>query len=309
MVATLLGPSFDGRVLRSPRYATVIKLFSRISLLGLTCLGSRPAESAMASLAVRNNSVFCVALSTIGAGEGVPLAVTGVYEVSPESRAFFNPADPTCEGRVQPATWVEFATAGESNAELGRLLESSQRAWVTFEGILEGPGLVAPDDPSVPFAAALSARKANRRYGHMNLFRTRLIVNAVRDVRAVSEDVPWQWGGRPQSSSAGRPIPLQMSRLAYPEVAKELGISGEVKLEVSVTNGEIQQAKLLSGDRVLGLEAERWIRTLRFSSDVSVKFTTLIVYTLERRDPGDEGDRVLLELPLRAEIRGAQLAW
>ena len=53
----------------------------------------------------------------------------------------------------------------------------------------------------------------------------------------------------------------------YPEIAKRMKISGEVKLEVTVdADGKVKDAKTVSGNHVLGDAAEEAVRKWRFES-------------------------------------------
>jgi hypothetical protein len=70
------------RVLRSREYASLLKRFCRLDLLGFSCLGSRPAGPAMAPLAASDNSARCARLLTVGEGEKEPLAVSGVDPIA-----------------------------------------------------------------------------------------------------------------------------------------------------------------------------------------------------------------------------------
>lgn len=57
------------------------------------------------------------------------------------------------------------------------------------------------------------------------------------------------------------------SRVApvYPEIAKHLGITGEVKVEALVdAKGEVKSVKAVSGNHVLGAAAEDAVRQWRF---------------------------------------------
>ena len=53
----------------------------------------------------------------------------------------------------------------------------------------------------------------------------------------------------------------------YPEIAKRMKISGEVKLEVTVdADGKVKDAKTVSGNHVLGEAAEEAVRKWKFES-------------------------------------------
>ena len=251
---------------------------------------------------------FCRALEEIKPGETIPVVVSGVYEVSYEFAVFFDPAQPVCKTDVQPATWVDFAQGFKQDKTLSAIVRRDRRALVTFQGRLVGPGVVGPDDPSLPFAAAFSNRIARRRYGHLNSFRTRFEVDAVSDVSAVPESVPWEWGGEP-SPAGGPPVPLRIAIPQYPEPARKLGIEGSVTLEVSVREGQVQTARVTSGDRVLAGAAEANVRTWVFDPGTSTAITPTFVYRLEDRQGGDQAVRLELKLPERLVITAASFRW
>ena len=53
----------------------------------------------------------------------------------------------------------------------------------------------------------------------------------------------------------------------YPEIAKRMKISGEVKLEVTVdADGKVKNARAVSGNHVLGEAAEDAVRKWKFES-------------------------------------------
>ena len=72
------------------------------------------------------------------------------------------------------------------------------------------------------------------------------------------------------------------SRVApvYPEIAKRMHVSGEVKLEATVdAQGKVKDVKAVSGNRILAAAAEDAVRQWKFASgegdatvDVSVDF-------------------------------------
>jgi TonB family protein len=53
----------------------------------------------------------------------------------------------------------------------------------------------------------------------------------------------------------------------YPELAKRMRVSGEVKLEVTVdADGKVKAAKAVSGNHILGEAAEEAVRKWKFES-------------------------------------------
>ena len=65
----------------------------------------------------------------------------------------------------------------------------------------------------------------------------------------------------------------------YPSNALNLGIDGNVRVSVSVTNGQIVEATALSGSPMLGYEARQWIvRCWKFKPEVTGVFTIPVTY-------------------------------
>lgn len=250
---------------------------------------------------------LCSVLEAIRPGEVIPVVVTGVFEVDYEYAAFFDPDTPNCNLNVQPATWVELSPMVVANAELNALLEKSRRALVTFKGQLHGPGVVLPDDPSIPFAAAL-ARRMPKRYGHLNAYRTKLVVEAVLHAAPVLDSIPWEWGGKPLPSPAVT-SPIHLGVPEYPAAAREQGITGEVVVQVTVFEGVVTVANVISGDRALVAQTVSNVRTWHFDIGVSTSFTTAFMYQLERRKAGDEQPRIELHLPQSVMITAARYDW
>lgn len=251
---------------------------------------------------------LCGVLESIRPGEIRPVITSGVFQVEYEAQVLFDPEQPGCDGDVQPATWVEFEPGVTTDSELTALLQHSRRAYVTVQGRLFGPGVLLPDDASLPFAAAFSRRVSNRRYGHLNSFRTKLVVEAILQVAPVPAGVPWEWGGRPAAATAVV-SPEHLSVPKYPVAAREQGIAGKVIVEVHVAGGRVTAANVVSGDRVLAGDTVANIRTWRFDPATNTSFTTTFVYQLERRKRGDEQPRIELCLPESVRITAPSYDW
>ena len=70
----------------------------------------------------------------------------------------------------------------------------------------------------------------------------------------------------PARAGDDRAVKMRVSPI-YPEIAKRMKISGEVKLEVTVdADGKVKDAKAVSGNHVLGEAAEDAVRKWRFES-------------------------------------------
>jgi len=193
--------------------------------------------------------------------------------------------------------------------KLARTLEAHGRARVTFSGNLYGPGVVKPDDLALPFAAALADRLKGRRYGHLNAFRTKLVVLSIVDVSAPSERDPWQWTGQQQSPEPPSAVPERLGLPRYPVTARELGVAGEVKIRVVVEDGQVVTTEVLSGDRLLAQDAAQSVQTWMFAPGTKTAFTTTFVYELEWLTPPAPREVVLFNLPALVKVTGARSGW
>jgi TonB family protein len=254
------------------------------------------------------NFPLCRALEKVQPGEVMPVVVSGVYEVHYEAQVLFDPEQPACAWDVQPATWVEVSPAAAADSRLVALLEHSRRARVTIRGLLFGPGTLPPDDPSLPFAASLAKRMSNRRYGHLNSFRTKLVVEEILEVGSVADDTPWEWGAKPPSETLV-PSPRSLDLPRYPEEARQLGVSGLIVIAVEVAGGRVTATHVKSGDRTLVSEAVSTVRSWRFDPGTKTSFTTTICYKLERRRAGDDEARIELHLPQSLTINAPSYDW
>lgn len=268
---------------------------------GLACT---PAPGSPAGLPV----ALCEALQVVQPGDRIPVRLAGIYLVGYEHQFFYDPKQPTCEANIQPSTWVEFAPGAPRSEDLERLIKQSGRAFVTFSGELYGPGAVRPDDPSLAANVALANRVAARRYGHLNAFRTKLVVHEVVSTAAVPDSQPWDaiWAEPPGHGGLGV---LSAAVPQYPSLARRAGIGGRVVAEVVVEDGQVACADVKSGDRMLATEAVANIHTWQFDPGTNVSFTTTFVYQLERRKAGDQQARVELRLPELVTITAASYDW
>ncbi len=254
---------------------------------------------------------LCDLLATISDGESRTVVLTGVYAASYEHAIFYDPTTPKCKADVQPETWVEFAP-GVASDELTEMLRRREGSWeprrvfVTFTGELYGPGAVDPDDVSLPQLAAFANRTRNRRYGHLNGYRTKLVVTRVETVKSAPESVP-----SPSARFTGTtPVVESADVPRYPEMARNAGITGEVVLDVAVIGGQISNVEARSGDRMLTSEAIRNVKTWRFAADTSGKFTTRFSFNVESRDTGaSTAPRIELQLPDHVRITAARNGW
>lgn len=285
--------------------------FASAALILIGC-ASAPAQSLQLAHegmhAAAQQDRLCDALATIGDGERRAVTLSGIYVAGFEQSIFYDPNTPTCED-VQSETWVEFAP-GLPNGQVGDLKEQQgselRKAYVTFSGELYGPGVVGPDDVSFPQFAAFANRTRNRRYGHMNGYRTKFVVTSVADVKNVPDSVPSPIGRSPFAT----PIVRTAEVPQYPEMAWNAGITGDVVIEVAVTDGRVSKAEVKSGDRMLASEAVRNVEKWQFAVDVNAAFITTFSFNVERRNTGaSTSPRIELDLPKRVRITAARNGW
>ena len=223
---------------------------------------------------------------------------------------FYDPKRATCELDVQPSTWVEFSDSLEASPALEREVGRNGRALVRFEGQLVGPGAVPTENVSDPVMVDYARRIQNRRYGHMNSYRTKLIVENVHEVRSVPKDEPplGEWS-KPRARS---PLPVLVAGdlPLYPRAAQVAGIEGAVVIRVSVSSGAVSSAVLKRGDRILGASAIEAVRTWKFEPESTAEFDSHFVFDLRLlRTDEDKNLGLDLELPRFARITGPLNGW
>jgi hypothetical protein len=77
------------------------------------------------------------------------------------------------------STWVELDLKSDHNRQnLSEIFDRSRRAYVGFEGEFYGPPLA---DPKLPEAIRKSYHPG---WGHLAAFKTKLVVHAIREVKA-----------------------------------------------------------------------------------------------------------------------------
>ncbi len=282
--------------------------FALIALLltapAVSSSAEAPLSASRAPLPVR----LCEALQVVKAGERIPVRVSGIYVTGLELQLLYDPQQPRCSLNIQPSTWVEFAPSAVQDTRLVRLVERSGRASVTLVGDLYGPGALGPDDLSLSANVAFANRVAGHRYGHLNAFRTKLVVDKVLLAEPVPDSQPWNavWAQPPEEER----LVVRAARLpVYPPLARRGGITGAVVAEVEVKAGTVTRVEIKSGDRLLASETVANIRTWQFDADTNGSFSTAFVYHLEKRKVGDEGPTVELHLPASVRITAASFDW
>ena len=144
----------------------VAALFSICFLRG-ACFGQPPSKAPEAAS-------LCALQKKVLQGEHETVRVSGIYGAGLNHTVLQDAECPSA------STWVELALSSQKNKEkLGKMLDRSRQAYVVLEGEFYGPPV---PDPKLPEAI----RKAyHPGWGHLGGFKTKLVVHALRDVRAV----------------------------------------------------------------------------------------------------------------------------
>jgi hypothetical protein len=138
-----------------------------LSLTG-TCVGL-PNEPPTESL--------CSLQRKVSAGNHKSVRVSGIYGPGLDHSVLEEPSCPD-EG-----TWVELELQSNQNKEkLRKVLDQSKRVYVVVEGEFYGPPL---PDPKLPKPIRKSYHPG---WGHLAAFRTKLVVHAIREAKAVPQD-------------------------------------------------------------------------------------------------------------------------
>jgi hypothetical protein len=252
---------------------------------------------------------LCAALESVDRGQQLPVVVSGVYAVGFEHQILYDPNRVSCDEDVQPLTWIEFADGAEDKTVLTQLLHEDHRASVTFEGTLYGPAPLEPDTPKLPDKWSASDRMRGTRYGHMNAFRTQMVVARVDAAARVPVSTPWNTANFPPDLSQ-RELQLLHAELPfYPFGARLAGLEGEVQVEVTLKEGKVVATHVISGDRALAAGAVENIKTWTFSPDVNQRFTTRFLYVLERRFGKLNSQKIELNVPTLVKITAPRNGW
>lgn len=253
---------------------------------------------------------LCDSLEALSPGERMKVDVEGIYVVTMEGSIFYVPEQPICVLDVQPATWVEFAQGYAEPPGLREEVKRSGRARVRFKGTLWGHGAIPADDPADPPMVAYARRIGNLRYGHMNAFPTKLVVESAEFVRAVDKKEPsyGNWSRvRPEST-----VPILMGSQVpqYPDAARKVGLEGVVVAQVEVSHGAVTRTAIETGDRILAAAVLDCIATWRFADSVKESFSSTFVFELHSvRSEADKNPVLDLHLPAFARLSAARHGW
>ncbi len=149
-----------------------------LAVLFTTCLFA--AESLAQTIAQQtgpNAASLCVLQKKVVEGEHQAVRVSGIYGPGLDYTVL---EDADCPNE---STWVELALRSQKNKEkLRKMLDRSRRAYVVVEGEFYGPPV---PDPKLPEALRKSYHPG---WGHLAAFKTKLVVHAIREVKAAPTD-------------------------------------------------------------------------------------------------------------------------
>ncbi len=229
---------------------------------------------------------FCDALARAVAGAEIEVQVSGVIKLGEESRLFYDPDEPECRFDLQPVAAVDFLQ-GEDFSKLRGLLKKYGKAKVDVEGTLYGPLSLKPDEAELPLIAAFINRIKGRRYGHMDIFRTKLLVRHVGRAERLKTDIPPPVISRRETPALN---PLEFMIPVYPEAARHAGIEGDVVMRLTVTGGRAASIHLLAGDRIFEHPITEAIEHWRFDAQAKGTLDSIFSFRLEQRLSGSNRD-------------------
>lgn len=137
-----------------------------ICFVAATCLAQAGQEVSL-----------CTLQKKVAQGKHIHVRVSGIYSVGAENSTL---DDPACPVAPYQSTWVEFDLQTKRNDKrLKDLLDHSQRLYLATEGELYGPPL---PDPKLPETLQ---KGFPPQWGHLGCCRTKLVVQVIREVKAV----------------------------------------------------------------------------------------------------------------------------
>lgn len=215
---------------------------------------------------------------------------------------FADPREPHCRLEVAPGTLVEVGDGVEVPQELERLLKLQERAHVVLAGELWGPELGRAPDPDLSAVADYAQRSPKRYKG---VYWSKLVVHQFLNVQPVRSGITWEVMG---SNPSALPVLIKAEMpTEYPRMAKNLGLSGEVKVQITIEEGAVVAAEVLSGDRLLVEATLANIGTWRFAPEAHARFTTTFVYELQNVPATPTPITVHADLPLRLRISAPRI--
>jgi hypothetical protein len=291
--------------MNSPRHSRFTRIHSTILCFLAGCASA---------LAVTPDVTFaraslCQALADADDGSKTLVTVSGIFVAGGERQILYDPDQRICPVDVQEITAIQFERYASLDPRFRRIVDRDGRAFVTFEGVSFGPAPAAPDILALPPMAAFANRVAGRRYGHLSAFRTQLLVKRVVDFRPVPATVPDYGDSAPPPPVASAPVIRFAETPHYPEFARRAGISGIVRLQVTVKGGKVDST-VIAGDRLLAEDSRKNVATWRIDGERDWSFETTFTYVLEKRATGANPNVTIeLRLPESVKVVAPVLGW
>lgn len=153
-----------------PQRSDRMRILLCIGGMVVLCLSSQSCLP----LSDRSVSSLCSLQKRLAQGARENVVVSGVYHQGLESRFLSD------SGCPEGMTWVDFDLHTTANkTTLQTSLGELRQAAVVFEGEFYGP---RPAHPSLPEALR---KTSHPRWGHLGCCETRIVVHAIREVKAV----------------------------------------------------------------------------------------------------------------------------
>ncbi len=220
---------------------------------------------------------LCSALELIQPGDRLPVRLEGILT---RYHYFYDYLEPRCGGSNPTTSVVELADGFELPPELAEMLEKDGAAYVILFGDLYGPGRGLPDDPSLSELESFLKLRHLKTY---NGWRTKFQVDEVhywREAAAAKRS-----GGFVLSSPFPRLVSASIP-VAYPQLAYELELAGDVLVQLTVEAGNITKREVVSGDRMLVPETLQVLESWKFEPTANARFTTTFSYRIGTPGPG-----------------------
>jgi hypothetical protein len=180
-----------------------------IAFVATTCSLATVCFGQSASNDKQQTVSLCSLQQNIGAGNRESVRVSGIYGPGLDRTVL---EEPSCPGE---GTWVELDLQSSQNKEkLRKMLNQSRRAYVVVEGEFYGPPL---PDPKLPESIRKSYHPG---WGHLGGFKTKLVVHAIREVKAAPEQTSDLPTDKALPTVAGAAVPF------YPPLARVARLNG-----------------------------------------------------------------------------------
>lgn len=277
--------------------------------LAFVFASSTPPNAHAAAAGVSfDEASLCEALDSIASGEQRHVRVSGVFRRGFEHATL---AAPNCSRNVQPLTWVEFESGAAGMEELLAAQTLHGAVLVVVSGTLHGP---IKTEPGPQFHPKVRARLRVQRHGHLNGYRTKLVVSNVENVTApVPGAILTTVDSMRSSSPAGEqkfPTVTGGQAPTYPQLARINNTEGDVELELVILDGRVADARIISGDELLGNHAVGEARSWQFEPNVGCRVFTKFSYRLEKRSPDEnQNPNIEMQLPQRVTLVAPPYKW